>query len=47
LKFKIESLHLAEHQLLKEVDYKSPALSEWWNKEMRIKAAVLLAFFIL
>lgn len=42
LKFKIEPQHLAEHQLLKEVDYKSPLLSEYWNKEMRVKAAVLL-----
>ncbi len=42
LKFKIEPQHLAEHQLLKEVDYKSPLLSDFWSKEMRVKAAVLL-----
>ncbi len=42
LKFKIEPQQLAEHPLLKEVEYRSPVLSEWWNKEMRIKAAVLL-----
>lgn len=42
LQFKIEPQQLAEHPLLKEVEYRSPVLSEWWNKEMRIKAAVLL-----
>lgn len=42
LKFKIEPLQLAEHPLLKEVDVQSLSLSEFWNKEIRIKAAVLL-----
>ena len=42
LKFKIEPRKLAEHPLLKEVNYKSTVLSEFRNKEMRIKAAVLL-----
>lgn len=42
LKFKIEPQQLAEHSLLKEVDFQSLSLSEFWNKEMRIKAAVLL-----
>ena len=31
-----------EHPLLKEVDLKSKFLSEWWGKEMRLKAAVVL-----
>ena len=31
-----------EHRLLKKVDVKSEILSEWWGKEMRLKAAVLL-----
>jgi len=38
----IESRKLAEHELLKEVDIKSEILSEWWGKEMRLKAAVIL-----
>jgi S-formylglutathione hydrolase FrmB len=42
LKFKIEPQQLSEHQLLKEVNYKSPVISEFWNKEMHIKAAILL-----
>lgn len=42
LTFKIETQQLAKHQLLKEVDYTSPLLSEWWDKEIRVKAAVLL-----
>ena len=42
LTFKIEPQQLAEHQLLEEIDYKSSLLSEFWDKEMRIKAAVLL-----
>lgn len=33
---------LTEHKFLKEVDFKSPKLSKWWGKEMRVKAAVLL-----
>ncbi len=33
---------LAENKYLKEVDFKSTVLSDWWGKEMRIKAAVLL-----
>jgi len=33
---------LKEHELLKEVDIKSEILSEWWGKEMRLKAAVFL-----
>lgn len=33
---------LAEHELLKEVDIKSEILSDWWGKEMRLKAAVIL-----
>jgi S-formylglutathione hydrolase FrmB len=42
LKYKTEPAKLASHELLKEVDMISPVLSEWWGKEMRIKAAVLL-----
>ena len=42
LKFKIEPRQLAEHPLLKEVNYKSPVLSEFRNKKIHIKAAVLL-----
>jgi len=33
---------LNQHELLKEVNIKSDVLSEWWGKEMRLKAAVLL-----
>jgi len=33
---------LVEHELIKEVDIKSEILSEWWGKEMRLKAAVVL-----
>ena len=33
---------IAEHKLIKEVDIKSEILSEWWGKEMRLKAAVVL-----
>ncbi len=42
LKEIIPPLELAKHELLKEVDFKSKVLSEWWEKEMRIKAAVFL-----
>jgi hypothetical protein len=42
LKFVVEPRQLTKHQLLKEIDYKSPLLTEFWNKEIRIKAAVLL-----
>jgi hypothetical protein len=38
----IQPTKLAEHKLLKEVDIKSDVLSEWWGKEMRLKAAVVL-----
>lgn len=37
-----EAQKLAENEFLKEVDFKSEVLSQWWGKEMRIKAAVLL-----
>ena len=33
---------LAEHELLKEIDIKSEILSDWWEKEIRLKAAVFL-----
>ncbi|MFK7924143.1 MAG: alpha/beta hydrolase-fold protein [Bacteroidia bacterium] len=33
---------LADHELVKLVDFKSDALSNWWGKEMRLKASVLL-----
>ena len=39
---KIGPRKLAEHELLKEVDIKSEILSEWWGKEMRLKAAIFL-----
>lgn len=42
IKNKVEPTKLAEHELLKEVDLKSNILSEWWGKEMRLKAAVIL-----
>jgi enterochelin esterase-like enzyme len=42
LKYKIQKQQFAEHPLLKEVNYKSPVLSDFRNKEMRVKAAVLL-----
>jgi enterochelin esterase-like enzyme len=42
LKYQTESPALAKHPLLKEVDLRSPLLSDWWRKEMRLKAAVLL-----
>jgi len=38
----IPPIKLAKHELLKEIDFKSDVLSEWWEKEMRIKAAVFL-----
>jgi enterochelin esterase-like enzyme len=38
----IQPVKLAEHKLLKEVDIKSEILSNWWGKEMRLKAAVIL-----
>ncbi|MEL7529845.1 MAG: alpha/beta hydrolase-fold protein [Bacteroidota bacterium] len=33
---------LAEHELIKWVDFKSDTLSNWWGKEMRLKAGILL-----
>lgn len=33
---------LTEHKFIKEVTLKSDALSSWWNKEMKLKASVLL-----
>ncbi len=42
LKEIIPPIELAKHELLEEVDFKSDVLSEWWGKEMRIKAAVFL-----
>lgn len=38
----IEPIKLAEHELLKEVDIKSEILSDWWGKDMHLKAAVIL-----
>lgn len=38
----IEPRKLAVHPLLKEVDIKSQVLSNWWGKEIRLKAAVVL-----
>lgn len=38
----IEPRKLADHELLKEVDFKSEILSKWWGKEMWLKAAVVL-----
>ena len=38
----VDQTKLADHKFLKEVDFKSHMLSEWWDKEMRVKAAVLL-----
>jgi hypothetical protein len=42
LKFKIQPQQLAQHPLLKEVELKSKVISDWWGRDMRIKAAVLL-----
>ena len=39
---RIQPVKLAEHELIKEVDIQSEILSEWWGKEMRLKAAVVL-----
>jgi hypothetical protein len=38
----VQPAKLAEHKLLKEVDVKSEVLSDWWGKEIRLKAAVIL-----
>lgn len=38
----IKPKQLAQQKLLKEVNIKSEILSDWWGKEMRLKAAVLL-----
>ncbi|MDD4107622.1 MAG: alpha/beta hydrolase-fold protein [Prolixibacteraceae bacterium] len=38
----IETVRLAEHPLLKEVEIQSKVLSKWRKKEIRLKAAVLL-----
>ncbi|MEN8116567.1 MAG: alpha/beta hydrolase-fold protein [Bacteroidota bacterium] len=38
----IEQRKLAEHKLLKEVNFRSKILSDWWGKDMYLKAAVLL-----
>ncbi len=32
----------AEHELIKWVDFKSDTLSNWWGKEMHLKAGILL-----
>lgn len=42
LKNIIEPRKLAEHKLLKEVTFRSEILSDWWEKEMKLKAAVFL-----
>lgn len=39
---KVEETNLPEHKFLKEVEIKSTVLSEWWGKEMKLKAAVFL-----
>lgn len=38
----IQPRKLVEHELIKEVDFKSQVLTDWWGKEMRLKASVLL-----
>mgnify|MGYP000011755341 CR=1 FL=1 len=38
----IEPTKLIKHELVKEVNIKSKILSDWWGKEMRLKAAVVL-----
>jgi S-formylglutathione hydrolase FrmB len=38
----ISPAKLAENEYLKEVDLKSKILSDWWGKDMYVKAAVLL-----
>ena len=38
----IQSRQITEDPLLKIIDFKSTVLSDWWKKEMRIKAAVIL-----
>ncbi len=38
----IGPLKLAENKYLKEIDFKSNVLSDWWGKEVRLKAAVFL-----
>ena len=42
LKNIIQKQELANHHLLKEVNLKSERLSSWWNREIHLKAAVLL-----
>lgn len=39
---KIPSLKVDEHSLSRVVDFKSDTLSNWWKKEIRLKAAILL-----
>ncbi len=38
----IESTPIIEHELAKEVEFKSELLSSFWNKPMTLKAAILL-----
>ena len=38
----IPESELIEHELVKEVNFKSDTLSAWWNKSMTLKASVLL-----
>ncbi|WKK64992.1 alpha/beta hydrolase-fold protein [Lutimonas zeaxanthinifaciens] len=38
----IQKRSLKEHPLAKLIELKSDTLSNWWNKEMRIKASILL-----
>ena len=38
----IEERKMAEHELLKEINFKSKILSDWWGKDVYLKAAVLL-----
>ncbi len=40
----IEEQKLIDHALLKEVSIKSNLLSAWWNRDIYLKAAVLLPF---
>jgi S-formylglutathione hydrolase FrmB len=39
---KIPSLKVDEHSLSRVVDFKSDTLSNWWKKEVRLKAAIFL-----
>jgi S-formylglutathione hydrolase FrmB len=39
---KIDQVTIVDHPLVKEINFKSALLSEWWNKPMYLKATVLL-----